>query len=222
MTSMVSDTLKFALFPVTGLTPKEKGEWDIGAEEIAFSGQVQASCVCFVDIVDSTKISDRLSPADLSRYYEIFLNGIAAIAKKFGARIVKNVGDALIFYFEVGDNSDTAAYRNVLDCGIGMGNAAGELNARMMGETLPPISYRISADYGQVAVAKSQSSQREDLFGPAMNICAKINRLARPNGLVIGERLYEIVRALEGFDFTAAGESLFGKTSYPSFHVVAK
>lgn len=51
-------------------------------------------------MISSTKISSNLSASQLSRYYEIFLNGIAQIVENFGAKIVKNAGDALIFYFD--------------------------------------------------------------------------------------------------------------------------
>jgi hypothetical protein len=57
---------------------------------------------------------------------------------------------------------------------------------------MPPLYYRISADYGRVEVARSISSpDTEDLFGTTMNICAKINSMAPQNGMVIGSDLYD-------------------------------
>jgi two-component system response regulator ChvI len=56
---------------------------------------------------------------------------------------------------------------------------------------MPPLYYRISADYGRVEVARSISSpDTDDLFGTTMNICAKINSMAPQNGMVIGSDLY--------------------------------
>jgi class 3 adenylate cyclase len=87
-------------------------------------------------------------------------------------------------------------------------------------ENLPPIKYRISADYGEVSIAKSLSSQSEDLFGSAMNICAKINSKARPNGLVIGEALFVIVKGLDEYTFVRSSEPLIGvKGEYSVYHV---
>lgn len=71
----------------------------------------------------------------------------------------------------------------------------------MQSERLSSLNYRISADYGIVAVAKSKSFQSDDLFGSAMNLCAKINSKARANGMVIGEDLYQLVKFLEDFRF---------------------
>ncbi len=59
-------------------------------------------------------------------------------------------------------------------------------------ELLPHIKYRISIDFGKVEMATSNSSRTCDLFGPTVNLCAKINSLAEPNGIAIGGRfLYD-------------------------------
>ena len=66
------------------------------------------------------------------------------------------------------------------------------INAKLDAHNLLPVSYGISADYGRVEVATSTSSRTEDLFGSPMNVCAKINSMAEPNGIVIGGDLYQI------------------------------
>ena len=218
------DGIRFREFPVVGLSTKVRTSWNTGTEEISFSGEVQNYCVCFIDIIGSTKISSDLTPTQLSRYYEIFLNAIALIARNFGARIVKNAGDALIFYFnDTNDPKNIMKFKNVLDCGLTMGLASNTLNAKMLSEKLPPIQYRISADYGEVSVARSASSQSEDLFGSAMNISAKINSKAKPNGLVIGETLFDIVNRLDEYTFVPSSERLIGvKGDYGVYHVDQK
>ncbi|MDQ3977000.1 MAG: adenylate/guanylate cyclase domain-containing protein [Thermoproteota archaeon] len=218
------DGIRFREFPVVGLSTKVRTSWNTGIEEISFSGEVQNYCVCFIDIIGSTKISSDLTPTQLSRYYEIFLNAIALIARNFGARIVKNAGDALIFYFnDTNDPKNIMKFKNVLDCGLTMGLASNTLNAKMLSEKLPPIQYRISADYGEVSVARSASSQSEDLFGSAMNISAKINSKAKPNGLVIGETLFDIVKRLDEYTFVPSSERLIGvKGDYGVYHVDQK
>jgi len=220
LAKVAEDHIRFAQFPIVGLNVKESDNWNVGAAEISFSGKVQNCCVCFIDMIGSTKISSDLTPVQLSRYYELFLNAIALIAKNFGAKIVKNAGDALIFYFADASNpKDIIKFKNVLDCGLTMGMASNTLNAKMLNEGLPPIKYRVSADYGQVSVARSLSSQSEDLFGPAMNISAKINSLAKPNGLVIGENLFSIVKGLDEYTFIPASA---GSSEYTAYHVEEK
>jgi CheY-like chemotaxis protein len=71
--------------------------------------------------------------------------------------------------------------------------ASDAINAKLKEEGgLPSLYYRISADYGRVEVARSITSpDTDDLFGSTMNICAKINSIAPPNGMVIGSDLYD-------------------------------
>ena len=83
------------------LADKEKSpiEFNIRTEEIYFADQSNGYyCVCFVDIVNSSQITARIAVGDkIKKYYEIFLNAIAALAKNFGAKVIKNIGDAVLF-----------------------------------------------------------------------------------------------------------------------------
>ena len=167
------------------------------AQEIRFLPHSQNYCVCFVDLVNSTKITAEISDQrKIGQYYSIFINTMAVLVKHYGAKIVKNVGDALIFYFPgTSDARNETAFQNVLECLTSMLVARNIINAKLHSENLPSVSYRISADYGKVEVATSTSSKSEDLFGSTMNICAKINSMAEPNGIVIGEALHQIIRS---------------------------
>ena len=167
------------------------------AQEICFLPHSQNYCVCFVDLVNSTKITAEITDQrKIGQYYSIFINTMAVLVKHYGAKIVKNVGDALIFYFPgTSDARNETAFQNVLECLTTMLVARNIINAKLRSENLPSVSYRISADYGKVEVATSTSSKSEDLFGSTMNICAKINSMAEPNGIVIGEALHQIIRS---------------------------
>jgi two-component system response regulator ChvI len=154
-------------------------------------------------LVNSTKITAEISDQrKIGQYYSIFINAMAVLVKHYGAKIVKNVGDALIFYFPgTSDARNETAFQNVLECLTTMLVARNIINAKLHSENLPSVSYRISADYGRVEVATSTSSKgSEDLFGSTMNICAKINSMAEPNGIVIGGDLYQIVKSFSFID----------------------
>ena len=88
-------------------------------DEICFI-KAQNCCVCYVDIVDSTRVTSSINnPEKVRNYYEIFLNTMAAIARNFGAKIIKNVGDCLIFcYPRTSDPSNKSAFNDVLECCI--------------------------------------------------------------------------------------------------------
>src|SRR6266511_2527766 len=167
------------------------------AKEISFLDRSLNCCVCFVDMVNSTKITTEISDRQKVRqYYSIFINTMAVLAKNYGAKIVKNAGDALIFYFpETADPANEQVFNEMFECFTTMILARNIINAKLHSENLPSVSYRISADYGRVEVATSTSSKSEDLFGSTMNICAKINSMAEPNGIVIGGDLYQIIKS---------------------------
>jgi CheY-like chemotaxis protein/class 3 adenylate cyclase len=168
------------------------------AKEISFLDRSMNCCIGFVDMVDSTKVTAEISDRQkIRQYYSIFINTMAILVKNYGAKIVKNAGDALIFYFpDSSDPANEAAFRDILECFTTMILARDVINTKLHSEeNLPSVSYRISADYGRVEVATSTSSKGEDLFGSTMNICAKINSMAEPNGIVIGGDLYQIVKS---------------------------
>jgi len=170
------------------------------AEEISFTGGSQNCCVCFIDIVDSTRITtfEITDPQKIKRYYSTFINTMAALARDFDATVIKNTGDSVIFYFPKttdSSNNTMSAFKNVFECGLTMISVNPIINVKLQKEEgLPNLSYRISADYGRVEIAKSLTSTSEDLFGPTVNLCAKINSRAEPNGMVIGNNLYQVTK----------------------------
>jgi two-component system response regulator ChvI len=213
------------------LVDKEKKsvEFDIRTEEIYFTDQSNGYyCVCFVDMVNSTQITAKIADGNkIKKYYEIFLNAMAALAKNFGAKVIKNIGDALLFYFpDTHDSHNMIAFKEVLECCTAIIAAHEFINIRLEAEGLPPVSYRISADYGRIEVATTVTSGAEDLFGPTVNMCAKINSQAEPNGIVIGGDLHEIMKRFSfkeySFDQIGRKRPIGVRYSYPVYSVVRK
>jgi two-component system response regulator ChvI len=202
---------------------------DLASEEISFHDHSMNSCIAFVAMINSTEITAEIPERQKVRqYYSLFINTMAIMAKNYGAKIVKNAGDALIFYFP--DSSDPAnetAFKDILECFTTMILARDIINAKLHSVNLPSVSYRISADYGRVEVATSTSSKGEDLFGSAMNMCAKINSIAEPNGIVIGGDLYQIAKSfsfINGYEFREleGGYSTGFNHRYPVYDVSSK
>jgi two-component system, OmpR family, response regulator ChvI len=174
-------------------------------EEISFTGSSKNCCICFIDIVDSTKITTtEINDAEkIRKYYSIFINTMAAIIRDFNATIIKNTGDSLLYYFPetsnnssaaVDDYDDISVFKEIFECGLTMVEASTIINTKNQEEGLPALNYRISADYGRVEIAKSMTSTSDDLFGPTVSLCAKINSMAPINGMVIGRDLYQVTR----------------------------
>jgi len=131
-------------------------------------------CVCLVDIVGSTKTTARIVDVKKIRnFYTIFLNTMSMIAGACGAKIIKNTGDCLIFYFpDTKDTDNSSSFNLVMECGLMMLGAHAAINKKLETEGLPFVDYRISADYGRLDIARSKDTQVDDLFGPTMNLCA--------------------------------------------------
>ena len=213
----------FPSFPSSSRNTSDK-------EEISFSSKAESYCVSFVDIVNSTNITAQISHSEkIGKYYSIFINTMATLARDYGAKITKNAGDSLIYYFpKTADSTNKAAFIDVIECGLTMISAGTVLNTKMYEEGLPSIDYRISVDYGRVGIVRSAISQNDDLFGPTMNICSKINSKALPNQMVIGSDLYQIIKSSSSYHrldyrFKSVGEYSVGfKQTYPVYSVLAK
>jgi class 3 adenylate cyclase len=216
-------------FPIVGsTTPADsllQTSLSSTTDEVSFSGQRENYCVCFIDMMNSTSTTYNLNYGQVSKYYSIFLNAMAIIARNFGAKIIKNAGDCLIYYFPLTcDSNDRIAFSDVLDCCSTMIDAHRFINAKLNQEGLPPLSYRISADYGMAEIARSITSASDDLFGSSMNRCAKINSKAEANGMVIGDDLYKVTNSFSSFEseyeFEEVCRFTFGETKeYPIYSV---
>lgn len=179
-------------------------------------------CVGVVDMVGSTGITMKMPPDKASRYYSIFLNGMAQVIASYGAVVVKNVGDSLLYYFPKTEQEggDPEAFRDVLRCCFAMAAKGPELNLQLQKEGLPEVRYRISCDYGSVIVAKMSTSSVNDIFGTPVNLCSKMNALAQPGGMVVGEGLYEKAKGFAEYEFTEIKDApLFADNGYKVYSV---
>jgi class 3 adenylate cyclase len=190
-------------------------------DAITFSEKWLDCCVGIVDMVNSTKISSVLYNSKLAKYYSIFLNSMSKIAKRFDATIVKNIGDSILYYFpQTTDSKNKDAFVKCLECNFSMVEAHDTINDKLFEEKLPPLDYRISLDYGAIMMARSSNSLSEDIFGPPVNMCSKINHLAIPNTIVIGGDLYQLVKNLNYYKFEQVkGFSLGFKQTYPAYSI---
>lgn len=188
---------------------------------VAFSGLANCYCIGIVDMVNSTKISAEMNEIEWCQYYEIFLNSMARILPKFGGQVIKNQGDSLLYYFPESSKSTKFGFRRCIESTQSMIESHNEICEKLIAKKLPPLDYRISLDYGKVVIMKSTNSFTPDLIGPPVNMCAKINHRAKPNGVVIGGDLYQNVKNVKDFHYIQKkGISIGLKFSYPVYEVV--
>jgi len=190
------------------------------------NSKLEMFCVFYVDMESSTLNTARLRPEDYSTYYAAFYDTLSDIAVKFGGRVIKHVGDALIIYFPAtSDPANTSALKSTLDCGMAMLGAQLIINSAFEELNLPPLSFRISADYGRMEPIETETSLTIDWIGPSMNMVAKMNRLARTNTMVLGGDLHQILSkfSFQEYLLDLVGELNIGiRQKYPVFSVIRR
>jgi adenylate cyclase len=128
--------------------------------------------VAFVDIVDYTAQSQHLTDAELVRWIELFENEVTSTVVDHGGRVIKTIGDEVLY---VAENPVSAA------------EIALQLTARGEDDTNPFPAVRAGIAYGPVV------SRLGDVFGPTVNIAARLTSVARPGTVIIDSGLQDVL-----------------------------
>jgi CheY-like chemotaxis protein len=187
---------------------------NFSTKEIRFSGGSIKSCVGFIDLVDSTTNTISMDNVEYVRkYYSTFINSISNDIKNYSGKIIKNIGDCLLFYFpKTSVPSDLEPFKDAIECCFRILESRHSINRELAKQHLPPFSYRISMDYGIVDLALVGDYSQIDLFGSILNLCSKINTssLSIPNTLIIGGNFYRILKSfstiMDNYNFINNGE----------------
>ena len=131
---------------------------------------VATLAVVFVDIVGYTSRSRTLSEAELVEWLEYFEGETLDLVVDRGARIIKNIGDEVLL---VSDDVTAAA-----DIALEMTRRGEDADDRFP-------SVRAGIAYGAVV------NRLGDVFGPTVNIAARLTSVARPGTVVIDRGAYE-------------------------------
>jgi class 3 adenylate cyclase/CheY-like chemotaxis protein len=172
---------------------------NFSSKGIRFSGDSIKSCVGFIDLVDSTKNTITMDNLEhIRKYYSKFINSTSEVVKSYSGKVIKNIGDCLLFYFpKTTDFKDTEVFRETIDCGFKILDERYIVNQELSKEHLPPFNYRITIDYGVLDLALVGDYSQIDLFGSTINLCSKINSssLSVPNEIIIGDNFYRILKS---------------------------
>ena len=205
---------------------------NFSSKGIRFSGDSIKSCVCFIDLVDSTKNTIIMEGLEFTRkYYSTFINSVSDLVKSSSGKIIKNIGDCLLVYFpKTSDPNSEEAFSEVIECSFRILDRRFTLNQELSKQYLPPFNYKISMDYGVLDLALVGDYSQIDLFGSTVNICSKINSsssLSPQNEIIIGNNFYRILRSFSSivnkYNFINNGEYKITEISrYPTFNIRRK
>ena len=104
---------------------------------------------------------------------------MSKIIGEFKGKVIKNIGDSLLYYFPSDSEFSEGNLKNCLNCGLAMLGANERIANDLISFKLPPLHYRISADFGSALMMNTNISNSFDLIGPPVTICSKINHCAK-------------------------------------------
>ncbi len=167
--------------------------------------------VLFCDVIDSTALTEQLDPEDLRQVLDLYRASVADVVLDYDGHIARYFGDGILVYFGYPIAHEDAT-RRAVQAGLGIVAGLEKLNSRLIEIFGIGIQVRLSIDTGLVVVwevgmptgksSEGISSQERyhgdaiDIVGKTPNIAARMQQVAPPNGIVIGETT---LRLIEGF-----------------------
>lgn len=130
--------------------------------------------VGFADVVSYTRLSGQMAEADLAELLETFEATTADMITEHGGRVIKLIGDAVLFVF---DDPEPAA-RVALELVESFGGDQPDLR---VGLTHGPVLSRLG-----------------DLFGPPVNLASRLVSYARPGSVLVDQRFVDVLVDVDG------------------------
>src|SRR5215472_2128120 len=139
--------------------------------------------VMFCDLVGSTALSARMDPEDLREVISAYQKCVAETVGCFDGFVAKYMGDGVLIYFGYPQAHEDDAERAVR-AGLAVIEAVGRLPARQ------DLSVRLGIATGLAVVGDligEGAAQERGVVGETPNLAARLQGLAAPNTLIIGE-----------------------------------
>ena len=155
--------------------------------------------VMFCDLVGSTALSTRFDPEDLRELIGAYHRAVAETVGRFDGFVAKYMGDGVLIYFGYPQAHEDDAERAVR-AGLAVIEAVGRLPAR------DDLRVRLGIATGLAVVGDligEGAAQERGVVGETPNLAARLQALAAPNTMVIGEATRRQVGGL--FDLADLG-----------------
>ncbi len=150
--------------------------------------------VLYVDLVGSTTMTLEMPAEKIATIMSSFSQEMAAVIRQHHGYVLKFVGDAVLGYF-VAEKRELIATNNSVNCAKSMISVIEKgINPILNQYDYPDLMVKIGVDFGQNIVVRYGADAEHshvDLMGPAMNIAAKIQCMAKPNQILIGSDIFQ-------------------------------
>jgi adenylate cyclase len=152
--------------------------------------------IAFIDINNSTQMSLSLPENKFALMIQTFAQEISIAALGYGGYVFKYEGDAVIVLFPA-KYDESKACKNALDCSSAILEIIKEvINPAFKANELPEIKVRIGLAFGNALVVLYGTSLEKahiDIIGSSISMAVKIASVAKPNQVLIGEFIYNIL-----------------------------
>ncbi len=162
-------------------------------------GERRQLTVMFCDLIGSTALSTQLDPEDMQKVITTYQETVAPVIENLGGFIAKYMGDGILIYFGYPQGLEKDAERAV-HAGLSVIEAMAELNDANVLNIDAELAVRIGIATGTVVVGESLGegmAQEKTVVGDTPNLAARLQGLAKPNGIVISD----LTRELSGDKF---------------------
>ncbi len=140
--------------------------------------QRRLAAVLAADVVAYSRLIREDEEGTLSRFKDCLNSVIDPNVVPYGGRIVKTMGDGLLIEF----NSVVDAVR----CAVEMQEAIVSREADFAGDER--MAYRIGVNLGDIVI------DGDDILGEGVNIAARLEALAEPNGICVSDVVFQSVK----------------------------
>ena len=148
--------------------------------------------VVFCDLTGSTAMGERLESESLRRIMARYYAAMRSELERHGGTVEKFIGDAVMAVFGVPTLREDDALRAVR-AAAGMKAALAELNEELRLRWGTELKTRTGVNTGEV-VAGDPSRQESFVVGDAVNVAARLEQLAPPGEILLGDETYRLVR----------------------------
>lgn len=147
--------------------------------------------IMFADITGSTPLADRLDPEDMRAILAGYFNLMAEQIRRHGGTVEKYIGDAIMAVFGLPSAHEDDPDR-AIRAAVDMQKALERFNNQRLSydATAVRLQMRIGINTGEVAAPTNASPQGQDFLvtGDAVNIAARLQQVATPDTILVGER----------------------------------
>lgn len=160
--------------------------------------------ILHIDLVESTRMSSTLPADRLAAIIQAFTQEMSIMITAYGGYVLKYVGDAILAFFLAGDDAYLPCV-NAVNCARSMIKIMRQgINPILNQYDYPEMNVRIGIDLGENVVVqygwdifkvegKRLQRPHYDILGYTINIAAKMTSLARPDQIVIGHMVYDVL-----------------------------